>query len=232
MRVVRVLVALAMTCSTLPGGGGGAARAAGEAAAQTPLSSEQVIGLLERAERHYREIGTFRVGFRQTFESATFGAADEARGTIHVSPPRRMLWEYEVPAGQRGILDGDTWWFIIPEDREVQIRETAPGSDSPLAELLSGRSELSRYFSARVPPDAAAVVAGCAVVELWPREPRDDIDWVRLEIDTRSADVRRVEAADPLGGRTIVELGVPEREGPLPDSAFQVAVPSGYVVTR
>lgn len=232
MRVARVLVAIAAAGLVVTFGAESFTVAAGAPSRRTALPLDRAAGLLERAEQRYRGLGSFRVTFRQAFESATFGPADDARGTIHVAPPQRMIWDYEVPPGQRGVLDGDTWWFVIPEDREVQVRDAAPGSDSPLAELLSGRSELSRYFALRVPEDATARVAGCAVVELWPRAPRDDIERLRLEIDERTADVRRVEALDPLGGLTIVELGAPAGEAPLPEAAFKVEIPEGFVVTR
>lgn len=206
------------------------------AAAPSPASAlapDAVVALLRKAEARYRASGSFRVPFRQSFESSTFGAGDEARGTIHVAPPRRVLWDYSEPKGQKGVLDGDTWWFVVPEDREVQVREVQPGEDNPLSDLLAGRSDLLRLFFAASPADGAApAAAGRGLVELRPQAPRDDIEWLRLEIDSATGDVRRVELQDPLGGRMVFELGTPLREAPLPDAAFRVEVPPGWTLTR
>lgn len=202
------------------------------AAGAPPAAPDAIAALLRKSEARYRGSGSFRAAFRQSFESASFGADDEAHGTIHVSPPRRMLWDYAEPKGQRGVLDGDTWWFVVPEDREVQVRQAQPGEDSPLSDLLAGRSDLLKLFAARPPDSAAPTVPGRVLVELWPRSTRDDIEWLRLEIDPATGDVRRVEVADPLGGRMVLELGVPAREAPLPDASFRVEVPPGWTLVR
>ena len=212
---------------------------AAQPAPRSPASSvpapapDAVVALLRKAEARYRGSGSFRATFRQSFESSTFGAGDETYGTIHVAPPRRVLWDYAVPKGQRGVLDGNTWWFVVPEDREVQVRDVRPGEDSPLSDLLSGRSDLLRIFFAAAAPDGATPAApGRGLVELRPQAPRDDIEWLRLEIDLATGDVRRVEVADPLGGRMLFELGAPVREEPLPDAAFRVEVPPGWTLSR
>jgi outer membrane lipoprotein carrier protein len=215
--------------------GSAAAVPAGPAApvAPVPAAPDAVVALLRKAEARYRGSGSFRASFRQSFQSSTFGAGDEAHGTIHVAPPRRVLWDYVEPKGQRGVLDGDTWWFVVPEDREVQVREVQPGEDSPLSDLLAGRSDLLKLFHAAKAPDGATpAAAGRGLVELRPQKPRDDIEWLRLEIDVATGDVRRVEVADPLGGRMLFELGAPVREAALPDAAFRVEVPPGWTLSR
>jgi outer membrane lipoprotein carrier protein len=200
------------------------------AAAPAP---DAAVALLRKAEARYRGSGSFRATFRQSFESLSFGAGDTAHGTIHVSPPRRVLWDYAEPKGQRGVLDGDTWWFVVPEDREVQVRQVQPGEDSPLSDLLAGRSDLLKiFFASGASEGATAAPPGRELVELRPQKPRDDIEWLRLEIDIATGDVRRVEVADPIGGRMLFELGIPVREAPLPDAAFRVEVPPGWTLTR
>lgn len=235
----RIIPALPALLALAAATGASAAPPAGQPVRPSPASaspaqpSEAVVSLLRKAEARYRGSGSFRVPFRQSFESSAFGAGDEAHGTIHVSPPRRILWDYAQPKGQRGVLDGDTWWFVVPEDREVQVREVQPGEDSPLSDLLAGRSDLLKLFGAASPPDDASPTApGRGLVDLRPRQPRDDIEWLRLEIDAATGDVRRVEVADPLGGRMLFELGAPVRESPLPDAAFRVEVPPGWTLSR
>jgi len=229
-RIPSALLALATAAASVAAAPAGPPATAPASPGPAP---EAVVALLRKAEARYRGSGSFRVPFRQSFESSAFGAGDEAHGTIHVSPPRRILWDYAEPKGQRGVLDGNTWWFVVPEDREVQVREVQPGEDSPLSDLLAGRSDLLKVFSAARPPDDATPTApGRGLVELRPQKPRDDIEWLRLEIDAATGDVRRVEVADPLGGRMLFELGAPVRESPLPDASFRVDVPAGWTLTR
>jgi outer membrane lipoprotein-sorting protein len=184
--------------------------------------------LVERVERRYAEMGPFRSRFVQHSVSQLFGTDEEARGVVHVVPPDRMLWEYEQPQGQRAGFDEGTWWLVDPELRDVTVRE---GGDEIIADLLTGTADLLDLFAVRRAVEPAAA-DDHVVLELVPRETRDDLDVVLLEIDPQPGDVRRVALVDPLGNRWSYLLGPPRPEDPLPVARFRLQVPEGYTITR
>lgn len=216
---VLLLVLLAATSSTWA-----------EEARQALHQARRVIDLVERLERHYRELGPFQTTFVQRYESSTFGAEEEERGMIEAVPPGRMLITYTEPPGQEAVYDGQAWWLIDPEERTVTHRSRPPGQPDPLLDLLSGRADLLRIFAARPTPPSAAGEQGWVRLELIPREPRDEIDVLILVISPSSAALRRVEVLDPLGGRMIYRLGTPRKIPAPPPERFDVVVPEGYVV--
>lgn len=185
--------------------------------------------LVSQVEQRYRALDSFKLTFRQHYRSATFGAEEETRGTLVVAGSR-MLWLYDVPRGQRGALDGDRYWLIVPEDRQVIVREIAPGGADPLAQLLSGRADIRHTFLVSPVPEASSSAG--VVVELTPREHREDLERAVLEIDVREVAVRRLEVVDPLGNRMIFELGAPVRAPAPPPGAFKLTIPSGFAVTK
>lgn len=190
----------------------------------------RLVELVGRMEGRYRPLASFRASFTQTFTSVTFGAEDEARGVLHVVPPHRMRWEYQEPPGQIGIFNQGKWWLVNPQDREVQVKEPGTAQTSPVIDLLSGRSDLLGLFAARW-ADGVKPAPGHAVVEFVPREVRDDIELLVAEIEVKTGTLARVEVIDPLGNTMTFRLGSPEAEPALPDSAFEVIIPEGYVVT-
>ncbi|MCE5247373.1 MAG: outer membrane lipoprotein carrier protein LolA [Candidatus Polarisedimenticolia bacterium] len=207
-RVARIVVA-ALTL--------GVAVAAALAAAPGPDEALRLV------ERRYRALSSFKLSFAQRYSSTTFGAEDEARGTLTVAPPGRMLWVYDKPAGQRGAMDGTRYWLIDPEDRQVKIRERGPEASDPLSDLLAGRVDLARIFAAKL----VASSRGRLALELTPRSPREDMDRALLEVDPDGT-VRRIEVVDPLGNKMVYELGVPAPAPPPSAEAFRLVVPPGY----
>ncbi len=199
--------------------------------AEAVAEARRIIGVARKTEERYRSSGPFRVSFEQGYASSTFQFEEENAGTIHVVPPRRMLWVYDVPEGQRAVLDGDTWWLVEPELRQVSRRDRRPGEADPLVDMLSGRLELLSFFSAR-PSVEPAEEEGQVVVELIPRTARDDMDLAIVWIDAATGDMRRVDVIDPLGNRMTFRFGRPVAEDPPPEGAFRVSVPSGYTLVR
>jgi outer membrane lipoprotein-sorting protein len=201
-------------------------------AADSPAAGEvrDLLELLHRVEARYRALPPFKLTFTQSYASSTFGGADEARGTIHVVPPRRILWVYDDPQGQRGALDGDRYWFLDPVDKEVRVHDRDPAAPDPLAELLAGRLEVARVFG--VARSVEKTARGRVLLELTPREPRDDLERALLEVDEKDGTVRRVEVIDPLGNRFGYRLGPPVPSPAPPESAFRLVVPPGYARSR
>jgi outer membrane lipoprotein-sorting protein len=209
-------------------------QARADQAREAAEQARELVDLLRSVEGRYRSLGPFRVSFEMIYESPAFGVEDVEKGVIHVDPPQRMLWLYDPTEDQparRAVLDGRTWWHVDPGLEQVRRFERPPGAPDPLNDLLAGRLDLLAVFSASPSLDPAEEEA-LAVVELIPREPREDLELAVAQIDRRSGDLRRLDVIDPLGSRMIVRLSAPEPERALPDESFEVAVPEGYTLIR
>jgi outer membrane lipoprotein-sorting protein len=192
--------------------------------------ARRLVRLVETMQAHYRSLGAFRAPFELRYVSSTFGAEQAEAGTLHVVPPAKMLWDYDDPEDQRAVFDGDTWWLVSHEDHTVTRREVGAGGGhrSPLIDLLAGDVDLLTLFSGRVvDPEAAD---GRVVLELLPREPRDQVDLVVVTMTPDPGTIHRIEVVGPLGGSHVLELGEPVEEEPLAPERFEVTVPEGYTL--
>ena len=192
--------------------------------------ARQLVRLVETMQAHYRSLGAFRAPFELRYVSSTFGGEQAESGTLHVVPPAKMLWDYDDPEDQRAVFDGSTWWLVSHEDQTVTRREVEAGAGhrSPLIDLLAGDVDLLTIFSGRVvAPEAAD---GRVVLELLPREPREQVDLVVVTMTPDPGTIHRIEVVGPLGGSHVLELGEPVQEEPLPVGRFEVTVPEGYTL--
>ena len=191
--------------------------------------AKKVVEIVHRLERRYRQMGSFQLDFTQSYASPVFGMEDEQQqGTILARCPDRMRIDYVRPPGQYAVFDGNTWWLVEPDEQTVTRARRDSGQGNPLLDLLAGSTDLLRIFAAR--PDTLPAPEGRVRLLLLPREEREDIEDLVLEIDTRTGDLRRAEVVGPLGGRMIYVFGTPRAVSPPGDRNFQVTIPAGYLV--
>lgn len=188
---------------------------------------ERLESLLEAIRERLSALPAFELTFQQRFDSVTFGSEEEARGTVLVRRPDRMLWTYAAPDRREGVYDGRTWWLVDRKEKHVTRRDSGP--DDLVAGMLTGRLRISTLFAVR-PSDEPAGERSHQRLELVPREPRDDVDVVFLDVDPKANDLRRVIVQDPLGNRFIYAFGPPKGVRPPPDSVFRVEIPDGWTV--
>jgi outer membrane lipoprotein-sorting protein len=100
-----------------------------------------------------------------------------------------------------------------------------------LVRLLTGRLDLLTAFAAKDLPEVSED-GELATLELMPREPRDDVDLVVLDVARASGALRRVSVIDPIGSAWTYEFGpVRPAEAP-PADAFVVEIPEGFTVSH
>ncbi len=104
--------------------------------------SEAIAGI----ERRYNAPKTMQLLFEQTYTWQGRPPRTE-RGKLYLQKPRRMRWQYEVPAGKLFLSDGEHVFFYSPNANRVEKMPLKESGDlrTPLA-FLMGRLELRRDF--------------------------------------------------------------------------------------
>jgi outer membrane lipoprotein carrier protein len=116
-------------------------------AALPALAAElSVSSAIEGVENHYNRPRTIQLGFRQTYKAPGRPPRTES-GDLYLRRPRRMRWDYRVPAGKLFLSDGDSAYFYSPASNRVEKMPLKRSGDlrTPLAFLL-GRVDLRRDF--------------------------------------------------------------------------------------
>jgi outer membrane lipoprotein carrier protein len=162
--------------------------------------------------------------FTQTYRSGALGRTLVERGEVKVKRPGRMLWEYKTPEKKIFVSDGQKFYFYVPADKQVTVREQDSSRSLP-ALLLSGKGGLLSEFDASLetaPP-------GRSRLKLIPRSPDPEIARVFLEVDADHR-IRRIEVEDAEGSLSAFDFDdIRENQG-LSDRTFRFEVPRGVEV--
>lgn len=120
--------------------------------------------------------------FEQTFTPAGFDEGDLEQGTLAISLPQCLRWDYGEPFPKIFLLCDDKIHTWAPGDtvgsRYLLQDEDAPGLDF----FLQTSSELRAKYNA----SAVDLPDGKLKVELIPHQPTDDVTRVEVVLDTKT----------------------------------------------
>jgi len=147
-----------------------------------------------------------------------------------------MRWEYESPEKKLFLVDGRTTWFYVPYDHTVTKAPVKESSDwrTPLA-LLTGKADLARLCERIDLVDEEGIPSGHAVLRCVPKQPQsqpDEKDYleVRLEVNTFSGELARIQIRQPGGIELEYRFGDWQTDIPLDSSLFRFEVPQGVAI--
>jgi outer membrane lipoprotein carrier protein len=202
------LLALALPCAA---GGSPAA----------PASAEEVA---RRVEARLVQPADLRARFVQTYRSGMLGREVKERGSLALKRPGRMRWEYEAPEKKTFVSDGRTFYFYVPADRQVIVRDQKDAT-GVAGLLLSGQGAPLEPFTPRL----EAAPEGRLRLLLVPRKPDTEIEELRLDVDAAYR-VRAIEVLDPQGNLSRFEFDDLRENVGLKDELFRFEPPRGVEV--
>ena len=180
--------------------------------------------LARRIEERHRRASDLTAHFVQTYRSGVLGREIVERGELSMKRPGRMRWEYKDPEKKLFVSNGKTFYFYVPADRQVMVREQA-GERGVTALLLSGKGDILDHFEAALEEGAA----GRQRLRLTPRKRDAEVDSVLLEVD-QTAQIRGIEVMDVQGNHSRFRFEEIRENVGLSDKLFRFDIPSGVEV--
>ena len=159
------------------------------------------------------------------------GQAHEIEGRIYVQKPDRFRLETRI---QTVVTDGETAWSYVPDNRQVLMQSYTSVKDDrsyekQLFDLILTGGYLDRFVP-RYAGEERVDRKACHLVELAARQDGAYISRVRLWVDGKEWQVRRVEYQninDDITTYTLSDLKVNKK---LKDGLFQFTPPKGVEV--
>jgi outer membrane lipoprotein carrier protein len=183
--------------------------------------------LVRRIEERHGRTADLVARFTQSYRSGMLGREVVERGVLSIKRPGRMRWEYKDPDSKLFVSDGRTFYFYVPEDKQVVVSEQDV-ERSLAARLLSGRGGLLEEFDASL---EEPLEEGVLRVKLVPRREQPDVAQAFVDVEP-SGRIRSILLVDVQGNRTRFRFeGVRENTG-LPEKLFRFEVPPGVEVIR
>jgi outer membrane lipoprotein-sorting protein len=146
--------------------------------AETDLSRQ-----LKAVEARYNSATSLQVLFYEDFTPAGRIHKSDA-GTLTLSKPGKMRWEYSQPKGKLWVADGKTSWRLFPDENRVEHGPIKESDDlgAPLAFLL-GRLHFDKEFRNL---QAKPVGAGLTRVSADPKSDNLPYEHVEFVINSQN----------------------------------------------
>ena len=175
-------------------------------------------------ETRHRTLRDLTATFVQTYRSGALGREVKESGLLSLKNPGRMLWEYQQPEKKTFVSNGKSFYFYVPADKQVIVRDQADLRGIP-ALLLSGRGDILSQFQVT----ALDAPAGRRRLRLVPRKKDAEVEEVVLEVD-ETARIVGIQVLDGSGNRSHFAFAQVRENVGLKDQIFEFKVPRGVEV--
>ncbi len=189
-----------------------------------PPEPDPAQALARRIEERHARVVDLTARFVQTYRSAVLGRDVVERGVVSIKRPGRMRWEYRDPERKTFVSDGKTFYFYVPADRQVVVREQDDQRSIPTL-LLSGGSGILGQFQVALEP----APPGLQRLRLTPRKPEPEIERAFVDVDA-SLRIRSIEVEDAQGNMSRFQFEDIRENVSLPDRLFRFEIPRGVEV--
>jgi outer membrane lipoprotein carrier protein len=197
-------------------------------AAATGQARPAAIDAAKAVQQKYDQVKDFTADFSHTYEGGVLKKTLTERGTVQIKKPGRMRWEYTAPDKKTFVSDGRQIYSYIPADKQV-IRSAVPPDDEATTAVLflAGKGNLTRDFTVSY---VEAAPAGTWSLRLDPKQKQRDYDWLVLQVDPATFQIRGLTAADQQGGRSTFQFTNYRENTGLADNVFVFKIPRGVDV--
>jgi outer membrane lipoprotein carrier protein len=192
-------------------------------AGAAPMPTPAAEALARRVDARQKGVRDLTARFVQSYRSGVLGREVVERGTLAVKKPGRMRWEYKEPEKKLFVSDGKQFFFYVPADRQVIVKDQAGERGIP-AFLLAGQGILDQFRVFAEPP-----LPGRERLRLVPRNPDAEVERIFLDVDAE-ARVRAIEVWDVQGGHSRFQFEDVKENVGVPDGQFRFEVPRGVEV--
>jgi outer membrane lipoprotein carrier protein len=178
-----------------------------------------------RVDHHYDQLHTLTAGFAESY--AGLGMERTESGTLWLSKPGRMRWDYSSPAGKFFLIDGKFAYFYSTGDAQVQ-RIAAKDLDdlrSPLRFLL-GHTQLEKEVTGlkiAAAPDGSFTLTG------QPKGQEQRVAKLTLTV-TAAGTITGIDVEETDGAVTRFTFSGERPDVPVPAATFRFSAPPGVPV--
>lgn len=188
------------------------------------LATACQAGGVEDLQQFLRHMQTLKADFAQIVVPANGRKPQHSSGTVSIWRPGKLRWDIQQPFAQLLLVDGERFWMVDPELKQVTVRKVGQALGATPAALLAGGDVLEKNFTLREGGEAE----GMTWVEAIPKQGDSGFDKVRLGFSGQL--LRALTLYDNFGQVTHIRLSKVEKNLPLPASQFRFVPPAGMDV--
>lgn len=206
----------------------------GLAAAQNKPDKMPLDDLVDRIQNVYDAAKDLKADFAQESTIKSLKKTERESGTVYFKKPRRMLWDYSSPQKKKLIINPQTAWLYVPEDKLVYMQNSETLVNSRLTiRFLTGIGKLRDDFQIKYSPTPLDK-EGNYQLELIPKskEAAGGFDRLSVTVDKNSFFITRCVFQDMYGNVTRISFRNMKTNSGLSDKLFTFTPPAGVKVQK
>ena len=199
---------------------------------RTPVASSKAAAVLGNVQRFYANANQLRAQFHEVVKTARSSAAQTSEGTLLVSKPDDVRFDYLVRNGNRSalavtktvIFDGSTLWTINHGTRQIVQRQSPTGGVVPAAvSFLTGGPTLQTHFTASLNTSGSYGTRNSTVLELVPKQQDASYKQLFFVVDSSDWHVSESIVVESNGDTSEFRFYAPNFKQAVNNSLFQVS---------
>jgi outer membrane lipoprotein carrier protein len=206
----------------------------GIAGAQGTADRMPVGDLASRIQKVYDDAADLKADFAQESTIKSMKKTEKESGTVYFKKPRKMFWDYSSPQKKKLVINPQTAWLYVPEDKLVYMQSSEALINSRLSlRFLTGIGKLSDDFQIRYSPEPLDR-EGNYQLELAPknREAAGGFDRLSVTVDKESFLITKCTFKDMYGNVTRITFRNIKTNSGLSDKLFNFKPPAGVTVQK
>lgn len=195
----------------------------------TPAANE----LIDEVKARYSSINTISAKFIQYSLNKASAMREQSSGTVYISKPGKMRWEYVEPEKRLIVSDGEKVWAYLPEQGQVYVSRfnDAYLSRTPFA-FFVGKGNLKDEFTITYSVIDDKDRGTIHVLDLKPHKPRMNLSRLVLNIDKKSLFIIKSDLYDLMGNLISIEFREISVDPDIPQTLFEFSPPDGVEVIQ
>lgn len=196
-----------------------------------PAHAADAVSTARAVDEYYNHLQSLKSSFNEIYQAA--GISRSESGVVWLKKPGRMRWEYREPKAKLFLVDSQNAYFYVPGERQARRTSLKKIDDirSPLRFLL-GKTKLEKELDGlSLAPDVAAIQSGDVVLRGVPKNLKDRVSEVLLEVSP-TYQITRIVIQGTDGTSTDFRFSQIEANVPVADSLFRFQPPPGVAMIQ
>ncbi len=187
--------------------------------------------LIAKIQETYEKTKDLKASFSQEVTMKSMNRTEKEEGVFYFKKPQKMVWDYQKPKKKKLVINPQSAWFYLPEDRVVYLQDTESLLKSKLTiKFLSGLGNLQEDFQITFSRSAPVDEEGNYHLLLVPKSADIGTESISLTIDKDSFRVRQFSFSDTYGNASRIRFRNITINSGLPDGMFTFKTPPGTEV--
>lgn len=187
--------------------------------------------IVQKLQSAYEQTKDLRADFIQETTLRSIKKTEREEGKVFFKNPKNMSWNYVKPKGKKLVINSQTAWLYLSEEKAAYRQKSKSiFQSSLLINFFSGTGKLNDDFVIKYAQSGALDKDGNYLLNLIPKEKTAACNSVKLTIDKNNFYILQLSFDDAMGNSTTLKFSNISINMGIPPKEFQFKPPAGVQI--